>query len=56
MIATLQRHYGRRWWRDPEAGRFLREKAMGPGASIDLKAFSTLDADAYVKPVIEGRA
>lgn len=56
LIATLQRHYGRRWWRDPEAGRYLREKAMGPGASIDLKAFSTLDADAYVKPVVEGRA
>jgi hypothetical protein len=55
LIARLRREHGRTWWREPGAGAWLREHAMGPGASIDLNAFSRLDADAYVKPVVEGR-
>ena len=55
MISRLQREFGRAWWREPRAGAWLRDEAMGPGASIDLASFSKLDADAYVKPVVTGR-
>lgn len=56
LIRVLQQRFGRAWWRDPEAGAFLREQGMEPGASIDLDAFSTLDVDAYLRSVIRGRA
>lgn len=55
LVRELQRRFGRAWWRDPEAGAFLRSEAMGPGASIDLGSFSRLDADAYVGPIVRGR-
>lgn len=56
LIRHLQQRHGRAWWRDPEAGAVLKKDCMGPGASIDLDAFSRLDLDAYLKPVLEGHA
>lgn len=54
LMALLERECGRRWWREPRAGAILRERMMGPGAGIDLDAFSRLDADAYVGPIARG--
>ncbi|HVL49823.1 MAG TPA: hypothetical protein VM889_14805 [Candidatus Thermoplasmatota archaeon] len=52
LRAVLERQYGRRWWREPEAGDFLRDRAMGPGGAIDLAGFSSLDPEAYLKHVV----
>ena len=56
LLRVLVGRFGRRWWRDPAAGAFLRERAMEPGASIDLDAFSRLDLDAYLGPLLRGSA
>lgn len=56
LLRETRRRFGRRWWREPEAGAFLREAAMEPGASIDLDAFSRLDVDAYLDPILQGRS
>lgn len=56
LLRETQRRFGRRWWHEPAAGAFLREAAMEPGASIDLDAFSRLDVDAYLDPIVAGRA
>lgn len=55
LVRAMQARFGRRWWREPAAGGFLRAQAMEPGASIDLDAFSTLDVDAYLRPIVQGR-
>lgn len=55
VVRLLQREFGRAWWRDPRSGGWLREHGTGPGAAIDLANFSTLDARAYVEPVVKGR-
>jgi len=44
----LEERFGERWWRNPEAGRFLREALMGPGRSIPLETFSRLDPGPYL--------
>lgn len=51
---VLRKRFGDAWWRDPESGAFLRQETMEPGASIDLDAFSRLDLDAYLLPVLRG--
>lgn len=55
MIRLLKEKFGRAWWRERGAGAWLRDAAMGPGASIDLASFSKLDASAYVRPIVQGR-
>ncbi len=45
---VLEERFGVRWWRNPEAGRFLREALMGPGRSIPLETFSRLDPGPYL--------
>src|SRR3990170_4723988 len=45
---VLEERFGERWWRNPEAGRFLREALMGPGRSIALETFSRLDPGPYL--------
>lgn len=56
LIRRMQERFGRAWWRDPAAGAYLKDECMGPGASIDLDAFSRLDLDAYLDPILKGRA
>ena len=56
LIRHMQARFGRAWWRDPEAGAFLKRECMEPGASIDLDAFSRLDLDAYLQPILKGHA
>lgn len=56
LIRHMQTRFGRAWWRDEAAGAFLKRECMEPGASIDLPSFSRLDADAYVRPIVDGRA
>lgn len=56
LIQRLRDAFGERWWREPEAGRYLREELMGPGAAIDLASFSSLNPEPYLRGVVEGRA
>jgi len=51
LMASLRKRFGRLWWRDPDAGAWLREEAMGPGAAIRLDAFSRLDPEPYLQTV-----
>ncbi len=54
LIAHLQSRFGAAWWRAPEAGQYLRDELMGPGASIPLDTFSRLDPAPYVDRVLSG--
>ena len=56
LVQRLRERFGHAWWRSPEAGAFLKRECMGPGASIDLAAFSRLDLDAYLQPILKGHA
>lgn len=49
---VLEKKFGKTWWRDAEAGEWLREEAMGPGGAIDLAAFSRLDPAPYLATVL----
>lgn len=52
FVAALVARFGERWWREPAAGRFLRDECMAPGGALDLDAFSKLDAEAYLRRVL----
>lgn len=49
----LRSEFGQRWWRDPKAGKTLRERYMGAGTAIDLAAFSTLNPEPYFNTVFQ---
>jgi hypothetical protein len=51
LILALERRFGKSWWRDPSAGEWLRDEAMGPGGAIDLASFSKLDPEPYLASV-----
>lgn len=44
----LESRFTDRWWRNPQAGAYLREELMGPGRRIRLEAFSLLDPRPYL--------
>jgi len=44
----LEERFTERWWRNPEAGRYLRDELMGPGRRIPLESFSRLDPRPYL--------
>jgi oligoendopeptidase F len=56
LLQRLRDRFGDAWWRSSEAGRYLREELMGPGAAIDLNAFSRLDPEPYLKGVLGAEA
>jgi hypothetical protein len=44
----LEERFTERWWRNPEAGTYLRDELMGPGRRIALEGFSRLDPRPYL--------
>jgi hypothetical protein len=56
LIQRLKDTFGEAWWREPDAGRYLREELMGPGAAIDLSSFSRLDPEPYLRGVLGAEA
>jgi len=45
---VLEERFSERWWRNAEAGAYLREELMGPGRRIAVDAFSRLDPRPYL--------
>ncbi|MFL6441477.1 MAG: hypothetical protein ACJ702_05930 [Nitrososphaeraceae archaeon] len=48
----MKERFGERWWKEKQSGRNLRE-VMGPGASIDLSIFSTLDSRIFLNEITQ---
>lgn len=46
----LQGRFGQDWWKEPVAGKELRE-IMAPGAGIDLDRFSRLDSSMFLSEI-----
>lgn len=51
LIRRLENRFGENWWDSQKTGDFLRE-IMGPGANIDLDAFSKLDTGPFLKSLL----
>ncbi|MFL6472275.1 MAG: M3 family metallopeptidase [Nitrososphaeraceae archaeon] len=48
----MKERFGDKWWKEKQSGRNLRE-VMGPGASIDLSIFSTLDSRIFLNEITQ---
>jgi hypothetical protein len=46
----LTRRFGEKWWNEPTAGKKVRE-IMAKGERINLKEFSKLDPDIFMKEI-----
>lgn len=51
LIRRLENRFGENWWDSQKTGDFLRD-IMGPGANIDLDAFSKLDTGPFLKSLL----
>lgn len=47
LKGRLRAEFGERWWASREAGAYVRDRLMAPGASMALGEFSRLDPAAY---------
>ncbi len=56
LLDALRGEFGEEWWKAPGAGKYLREECMGPGAAIDLSAFSRLNPDPYLRSILGSEA
>ena len=46
----LTNRFGEKWWNEPNAGKKVR-KIMAKGEKIDLKEFSKLDPNIFMKEI-----
>ncbi len=53
LLEKIKEEYREDWWRSKKAGRYIREKLMGPGAKIPLEEFSRLNEELYLDRIIE---
>ena len=52
LLGSLRGRFGDDWWKKKQAGSFLREEFLSPGASIDLGSFSCLDPEPYLGGIL----
>jgi hypothetical protein len=52
LCKRIRGRFGEKWWNDKKAGKYLRD-LVAPGGEIDLQSFSKLDANVYLKTVLQ---